>query len=223
MLSRVLAFGLVFLVGGPAYAQIDGAVQLGLSTDVVSLSTLSYEGETPAVAGLSIDSDGDIETTELGFGGDSGVVLHGGYGITEQFIVGASLQIGSTTTETSASIGGATADDVEEQTTAVAVGPTFEFSILEEGAFRPYLLASAGYASLSQETEASTLDFGGVQVLGAVGVHCFLAEGFSLDPALHVSYASLSGELDPDTGNTTDLEGTVTSFGLSVGFSGWVR
>lgn len=222
MFQRLSVVVAVLSSSAPAFAQINESFQLGLSTDLVSSSTLSFEAETPVVGGVTVESEGDIDNTAVGFSGDSGVTLNLGYGLSEQLVLGALLRFGTSSSETDAELGGLQANE-EEDTTSFSLGPKLEFAFLDEGDLRPFVLGSVAYVSVTQEQPDNTIEFSGGQLLAGVGLHWFLAPGFSFDPMLYGAYAALSGESDPDMGNTTELEGSLTGFGLSVGLSGWIH
>lgn len=191
--------------------ETEGALQLGLGTSVFSYSSASLEAEAQGVT-----QDLDISTTRWGLS-DTQATLELGYGLSDMIVLGGFAQLGgaSTTTEIGAT-------ESEESSFSLVIGPKIDFMFSPGQTVRPFVGAALGLSSSSTEAGTAETSTTALQLLGRVGIRAFLADGFSLDPALTLGWASLlSGDLDLGVADA-DLSGSAFNIGVAVGFSGWL-
>jgi len=195
----------------PSNAQsTEGAIQLGLSTTLFSYTKGTVTAE---VGGL--ESDTDNSTTSWGIRDSAAAEL--GYGVTDSLVLGGFLQLGgeSTTGEPEGQ------QESESSEFELLLGPKLDFMFSPGQKVRPFVGAMAGLLMVSADDEASETSLTGFQLLGRVGVRAFVAPGFSIDPALSLSWFTASGETEFDP-TTIDVSASGVNVGLLIGFSGWV-
>lgn len=212
MLRIVLLASLVALTSAysaPAAAQqIEGAVQLALSTDLVSYTSVTLTEE---------DSDVDRDTTVTQWGIRDGAMLELGYGVTEMIVVGASLALGGISTKVDVG-----ENDGESNNFMAAIGPKIDFVLTPGATVRPFLGAGIAFVTTTEEiVDGAEATLTGFQLSGRLGAQCFAADGFSISPALAFSYSSGSGDVSVDT-ESADISMSGIQVALQVGMNGWI-
>jgi hypothetical protein len=204
--------------GEPLVSSVAGLLQLSLGTYFVRYTSASQSFE---------NDGGDFSRSDLnwGFSSSSPVFLEGGYGITENLIVGGVLQLGGVSSSSEAELGGAKS---ESSGFDLLLAPKVDYQFMPTSKINPFVGGMLGVeiASISgtppggMATEDSQTYF---TLLARGGVRCFLAEGLSIDPALVLGFRIGSGTTSP--GGAADVNYSVSGFrvGLSVSLSGWLR
>lgn len=209
-----VVFGVWFGSGGlglvhPAWAEeaappvglVEGRTRLSLSGEVVGLESRTASGG-PTAGGTST-------TVGLGLPGSSqGVGV--GYGVAEDFLLGARLQLSSR----SMAVEGLDAP-VSSTTVGLHARPELLFG---EGSARPFLGLDLGYTSTVASSGAGARQRSSGAALGAtLGVHLFATDSFSIDPSATVAYVTGSERF---AGVGVDTSGPAVSVGLAL--SGWL-
>lgn len=215
-ISLVLAslVALTSAYAAPAGAQnVEGTVQLGLTTDLVSYSkqTLTYD-----------DSDADLETEVTRWGLREGIALEIGYGVSDMIVVGAMASLGGVSQTIDA--GGS---EGEVSSFSAAIGPKIDFILSPDSNIRPLIGAVIALATSTADSGGPETSILGFEIGARLGMHCFATEGFSITPALAIGYASGSGEIELDTGGivgtrSVDISASGFKVGLQLGISGWI-
>jgi hypothetical protein len=188
----------------------EGAFQLGLSTALFSYTNTTVTGEAGGV-----ESDTDSSTTSWGIRDSAAAEL--GYGVTDSLVLGGFLQLGGE----SSSVEPEGEEESESSEFELLLGPKLDFMFSPGQKVRPFVGAMAGLLMASAEDEASETSLTGFQLLGRVGLRAFVAPGFSIDPALALSWFTASGEAEFGP-TTVDVSASGINVGLLIGFSGWV-
>ena len=211
------AFLVVAASSATAHAQkTQGAVQLGLGTPVFSYSSSATTLELNGV-------EEETETSGIQWGIRQEVMFELGYGVTDMIVVGGFVELGgSSQTQTPDD---PNADELEISQLNLALLPKIDFMFSEGQKFRPFVGAAGGLvltsAKISSGDDRTETSLTGVQLLGRVGFRAFLAPGFSLDPALFVTWSTASGELE-FAGENVDQTTSGFGGGLMLAVSGWI-
>ncbi len=199
----------------PAYAQsTEGAVQLGISSPFLTHTeaTLTTESQVAALP----DLESEVSQTNWGLGQQ--FVAEVGYGLNDSLLLGAVVELAgiSQTNEIEAI-------DQETDTSQLVfiLGPKLDYMFAPSSRVRPFLGAVAGLVIDSLDNGVAERSLTGFQLQGRAGLRAFVTEGFSIDPALFLSWTTASGELTIDE-TENDLEYSGVSFGVTLGLSGWV-
>lgn len=225
------------LAARPAQAEpkLDGAVQLSLSGSVLGYSSLKWTFDQPGTSApgagpLVAESSQTVTSTLYGLPG-AGLGLGLGVGLSDNVLLGAQVILSGS----KASVEGASSDG-----STLQFLPRLEY-VFDDSENRPFFAAVAGVGhtsstsspsgsssqgqalSTSVDSSTTTYYFG-----GSLGVHAFLSDTFSIDPALTVLGLSGTG-----TSNSSSMTGTGNSYGetqslsgyqvlFSIGLSGWL-
>lgn len=204
----------------------DGALQLGLGTDVLTYTSGSQTWEFPG-------GEQETETSSFawGFGQHNGINLEGGYGLGDSLVIGGFVALGGRSESAKEVRDNANEGTDSEFTFGLA--PKLDYMFLPTSRFRPFLGGAVGITHQSFKEETHDPQSGitridrkvgltGLLLMARVGVRCFLTPGFSLDPALTfglIPTASGSVQAGPVS---TDASASQFSIGLSLAASGWV-
>jgi hypothetical protein len=170
--------------------------------------------------GMEVENGGaEVDVSNLDWGiAENPVALEIGYGLTDSLILGGQLGIGGEST-TQEQMGFA---DAESSEFNFQFGPKLDYMFSAGSKVNPF----AGAVVL---VGIDSSDNGGVEFsstvfrfLGRIGLRAFLADSFSLDPALVVGAGVGSASQDGGQGEA-DLSVTGFQVGLDIGFSGWLR
>jgi outer membrane protein W len=220
-IGRILVLALaaagLFTTTAARAQKTEGAFQLGLSTSVLSYSTGTLEVESET---LGLEADADISTTSWGIGEDSPVTLELGYGVTDMLVIGGFLRLGGTSQETD--YDQAEFPDSESSEFSMLLGPKLDVMFSPGNTVRPFVGAGVGLLiQSSEDADENETSLTGFQLVGRAGLRAFLADGFSLDPALDIGWGTASGEAESAVGDL-DLSASVFNVGVSLGLSGWI-
>lgn len=209
-----LALATLVTLSGAAFAQdIQGAIQLGLGTGLITYNKDTVEQEVGG--GVSVDVD--YARTNWGFHGTSGVQFEGGYGLTDSLVLGGLLALGNDSTELSTGNNEETVSTFE-----LLLAPKVDYLFMPSSKVRPFVGGALGLFVHNTDDENSETSLLGLGVLARAGVKWFAAPGFSIDPALTFGGRWLSGETD--TGNLSfDASSSGYQIGLTLGMSGWIK
>ena len=188
---------------------IEGHVQLGLSTDLVSYTDATLTND---------DNDQDVDMTTTRWGIRESVLLELGYAVSDMIVVGAMATLGgaSQTIDTGA------ADEEESSEFTAVIGPKIDIVLSPGSTVRPYLGAVIAFATTTGETVGGAeTTVTGFELGGRLGLHWFAAEGFSVAPSLAFIYAGGSGEIDLGTTNV-DISMSGIEVALMLGATGWL-
>jgi hypothetical protein len=200
---------LALLAARPASAQFtEGRVQLGLGTALFSYTSGSVEAD---------DSGTEVDTSVIQWGIRNGVTSEVAYGITDTLVLGAFLTLGGIS-QTVEPMGAA---EIESSEFQVAVGPKLDIVFSPGQEVRPFIGFAAGLASESSESGMIETSVLGFQLIGALGLRWFAADGFSLDPALQIGWGLASGETGPAAA-PVDINASAFNVGLRLAVSGWI-
>lgn len=209
ILGSIIALG-ALSAASPAMAQdTDGALQLGLTTPIFSYTT----GSTTTEFG---GDETEIDTSNTTWGLRDEVVGEIGFGLGDSLVLGGILQIGGTSLTQ-----GEGEDEAESSEFGVLIGPKLDFMFSPGQKVRPFLGAAAGLVLASSEAGPVETSVTGFQLIGRAGMRAFLSNGFSLDPALVVSWSTASGEVETG-GPSADISVSAVNIGVALGFSGWL-
>jgi hypothetical protein len=214
-------------------ANADGAIVISVSTTLASYSKLDYTLELPrplhetpgAISGVMFGPSANPVTFEFG------------YHLSAAFNLGLLLEVGSTTLRTESQRFNI---DDSEMLARFLVGPRAEF-VFGSGSLRPYVVGVVGFTTAPrqdtspQEDVSRTVRFNGIEGLLGVGLHWFLTDSFSIDPALRAGFGGGRGTIDQKvvTQDAAGMEmstvyrdvharGTLLSGSALLGLSGWV-
>lgn len=217
------ALGLVSAYSLTSHAQnTDGALQLGLGTDVLSYTSGSVTVDTP-VGERSIDAS----SFNWGFSQRNGVDVEGGYGLGESLVLGGFLALGGWSQ--SAKPDGA--NKTTESGFTLALAPKLDYMFMPESRYRPFVGGAIGLSYQSNKTEvesgSTTTTTGkssltGLLLMARVGVRCFVTPGFSLDPALTLGFVPTASGSYAAGATSYDASASQFSIGLSIAASGWI-
>ena len=208
--SAALTFGLTLFARPAAAQDVEGAFQLGLGTSI-----LTYESITTTVETAAGDQDTDSSTTTWGVRDE--VVGELGYGLTESLVLGGFVQLGGSSTTTEPEGG----EETETSEFGLFLGPKLDFMFMPGQKVQPFVGAVAGLAMASADNGAFETSLTGFQLMGRAGIRAFLADSFSLDPALALSWVTASGEADSGPVNV-DISASGFTIGVMLGVSGWL-
>lgn len=214
------AAGMPGMYGEPMISSVKGLLQLSLGTYFVRFTSLSQSFDD--------NPNGDLSVSDLkwGFSGSSPVFLEGGYGLTENIIIGGLLQLGGASNTIEADMGGA---KIETSGFDLLIAPKFDYQFSPTAKVNPFVGGMLGIEMNSTSapggvggtTDDSQLNF---TLLARGGLRCFLFDGFSIDPAVVFGLRIGSGTTKLG-GAAADLDYGLSGFriGLSVSMSGWLR
>jgi hypothetical protein len=215
LVHSCLALASLVTLSGSALAQdLSGAFQLGLGTGLITYNHATIEYELPVVGDVEYENS----RTSWGFHQRGGVLLEGGYGLSDSLVLGGLLALGgdSNTIE----------DDGNDETTVssfdLMLAPKVDYHFMQ-GPLRPFVGGALGLVVQNGEVEDATdTSLWGVGMLARAGLRWFAAPGFSVDPALNFGGQFLWGETE--TGNNDyDTNSSGFLIGLSLGVSGWIK
>ena len=240
-LATLTAVGLISIVSSHASAQtVANHLQIGLGTDLVSYSTFTQRVTAPppppAAPVGTVDYKFDLHQTRWGISDRSNLNLEIGYGLNDMFVIGGLLTLGGWSgyrhDERNASL-----NHIQDSTFNLFIGPKFDVMFLPESRIRPFVGGIIGLTRVTENQTATNnasvtttqLDTGytGVGIFARGGIRWFLTQGFSLDPALVLGFATMSGSAQgvaPVGANAASYDSGLTGFsiGLGVTASGWV-
>jgi hypothetical protein len=205
--------------GQPLVSSVKGAIQLSLGTYFVRYTSLSQSFDM---------NGGDFSRTDLawGFSDSSPVILEGGYGITDELVVGGVLQLGGWSQTIEADMGGAKFDRSRFD---LLLAPKADYHFIPTSKINPFVggmlgveinSASEPAAVAGMTVDESTTSF---TLLARGGLRCWLFEGFSVDPALSVGFKIGGGSTKAPGAPEADWSASGFRIGLSVSMSGWLR
>jgi hypothetical protein len=195
-----------------AAQSIQGAVQLGLTTPLVSYTSQTTTND---------DTDAEVDITQTNWGIREEVALELGYGLSELIVLGAVATLGGT----SQTIKLDSVDDEQDGSTfSASVGPKLDVVLSPGSEVRPFVGAWVALGATSSESEGGTeTSMLGVQLYGRLGLHWFATETFSVSPSLAIGYSTLSGDVQSDNGgNSVDVSTSGIHIALLVGVAGWM-
>lgn len=203
----------MLVVSSTALAQnTDGAIQLGLATDLFAHTSTDLEVEFPLVT-----QDVTQTRNTWGFQEENGVIFEMGYGLTEGLVIGGLAQLGGSNLDSNWE----QTADTENSLFEFGLYPKIEYMFIPGGRVRPFVGGGLGLLVRNADdsgTESSVTAFG---LWGRGGLRYFVSPAVSLDPTLTLSW--LTGSGDYDAGN---LDGniSVTRLGvaLGAGISIWI-
>jgi len=190
----------------------DGAFQLGLFTTFVRYEPIK----------ISVENNGpeyDISTLKWGIA-DNPVGIELGYGLSDMVVFGGVVGLGGTSNSQS-SDGQA---DIDTSEFALELGPKLDLMFSPGSTVMPFIGAQVLLHLESQDAG------GGAETSNTVflfvargGLRAFVADSFSIDPAVFFGGGFGSGSQNGG-GGATDVDYDVSGFrvGLSLGFSGWM-
>lgn len=209
----VSAFACLLALTATAAAQnIEGKVQLGLSTPLIAYTSQTSTNE---------DNDAEVDLTQTDWGIREQVMLELGYGLSDMIVLGAVAMIGGT----SQTIKVDGVDDEQESSAfAASVGPKLDIVLSSGSKVRPFVGAWVALATVSSESPGGTeSSMTGAQLFGRLGLHWFAAETFALSPSLAIGYSTLSGDVQSDDGGrSVDISTSGFNVSLLVGVAGWM-
>lgn len=211
-LLSIVCVGISCLASAASAQSTAGAFQIGLSTSVLSYETGTLEAERDP-----LELEADISTLEWGINSD--VTLELGYGIGDMLVVGGFVQLGGTSQDIE--YDDADGLDSDESDIEISIGPKLDIMLSPNSSVRPFFTAAVGIAHRGSDDGDTETTLTGIQLGARAGVRAFLADGFSLDPALVVGWSGAWGELDL-TGDDADLSANTFNVGLQLGVSGWL-
>jgi hypothetical protein len=197
---------------------VKGTLQLSLGSYFMRYTSLSQSFD---------DNAGDFSRSDLnwGFSNTSPVILEGGYGLTDSFVVGGVLQLGGVSSTTESEMSG---QKFESSGFDLLLAPKVDYHFMPESKINPFVGGLLGVEMASVSTPAlmgltndeSSTSF----VLSARGgLRCFLFDGFSIDPALSIGFKIGGGSTKAAGGTEVDWSTSGFRVGLSVSMSGWLR
>lgn len=199
-------------------SSVAGLVQVSLGTYFVRYTSASQSFE---------NNGGDFSRSDLnwGFSSSSPVFLEGGYGITDELLVGGVLQVGGVSSSSELSMGGARA---ESSGFDLLLAPKGDYHFLPASKINPFVGGMLGVETASVSgtpagglaTDDSLMFF---TLLARGGLRCFVFDGLSIDPAVVLGFRIGSGTLGRPS--VADVNYSVSGFrvGLSVSMSGWLK
>ena len=222
------SFAFISLHSVTALAQkTEGALQLGLGTDFLTYTSASTTVEVPGGAESTLKT----KSFNWGFASRNGVNLEGGYGLTDSLVLGGFLALGGRSDTTKLDVDGA--EEETESAFDLTLAPKIDYMFSPDSNLRPFLGGALGITYQSAKTEShdpqsNTTTTGldasatGLLLMGRVGLRWFLAQGFSLDPALMFGWIPFSSGSYKVGATSFDADMSQFSLGLSVAASGWV-
>jgi hypothetical protein len=189
-------------------SSVAGALQLSLGTQFVRYRASSINFDNNA-GKLSVSG------LKWGFGDSSPILLEGGYGITDRLLIGGILQLGGSSDTTERDVDGAKAELSEFD---LMLAPKIDYQFSPTSKINPFVGGMLGIAHTSG-SENGTKNSSTLFVMQARGgLRCFLAEGFSVDPAVIVGFGVGGGSAGEAGFGTTAFQ-----IGLALSVSGWLR
>lgn len=189
---------------------LDGAVQLGLYLPVVRYLPVGLEFE---------NGGAEVDVSRLDWGiAENPVSLEIGYGLTDSLVLGGQLGIGGESS-TQEQMGFA---DQESSEFNFQFGPKLDYMFSAGSKVNPFAGAVVLVGIDSTDNNGAEFSTTVFRFLGRIGLRAFLADSFSIDPALVVGAGVGSASQDDGT-NEADLSVTGFQVGLDIGFSGWMR
>lgn len=213
------AAGMPGMYGEPMVSSVKGRLQLSLGTYFVRFTSMSQS--------FADNPTGDLSVSDLkwGFSGSSPVILEGGYGITDNIVIGGVLQLGGLSNTVEADMGGA---KIETSGLDLLIAPKFDYQFSPTAKVNPFVGGMLGIevnsasapGGVGGTTDDSQLNF---TLLARGGLRCFLFDGLSIDPAIVFGFRIGSGTTKLG-GAAADLDYSLSGFrlGLSVSMSGWL-
>lgn len=190
-------------------SSVAGALQLGLVTTVVRYTSAS----------LDYDDDGiEVDYSELVWGfADNPTGIEIAYGLSDQVLLGGRLTLGGASDERDQ----AALVELETSSFELLIAPKLEYMFDPTATINPFVGALLGVnlRSTDDGLEASQTVF---VAMARAGLRCFLADGFSLDPALEFSFGVGGGSSGPEDAEA-DYSLVGLRLGLTLGVSGWLR
>jgi opacity protein-like surface antigen len=203
----------------------DGALQLGLGTDVFTYSSGSQTVEVPVIG----EQESETSSFGWGFGPRNGINLEGGYGLGDSLVLGGFMALGGR----SESMKPTRNNENTDSEFTFGLAPKLDYMFLPTSRFRPFLGGAVGltHQSFKQETyDAQSgvtrintkVSLTGLLLMARVGVRCFLTPGFSLDPALTFGLVPTASGSAQAGATSLDASASQFSIGLSLAASGWL-
>ncbi len=189
----------------------EGAFQVGLTTPVFGYAKSSIE----------YDDDTQVDVSGVTWGVREEAMLELGYGVSDAVVLGAIAMLGGASQSAELDEPDIETDESDSSNFVLLLGPKLDLQF-GEGAARPFVGGHIALLTASAEDEDSETSTLGFQLGGRVGVRWFPVPGFSLDPALSVSYARASGEIEPDGDDAIDVSTSGFSVLVMLGASGWI-
>lgn len=205
----------------------EGALQLGLGTDVFTYTSGSQKVDVPVVG----EQKTETSSFGWGFGRRNGITLEGGYGLGDSLVLGGFLALGGWSE--SAKLSRDNANESTDSEFTFGLAPKIDYMFLPTSRFRPFLGGALGltHQSLKSETHDgqsgvtridTKVSLTGLLLMARVGVRCFLTPGFSLDPALTFGLIPTASGSAQAGATSLDASASQFSIGLSLAASGWV-
>lgn len=205
----------------------DGALQLGLGTDVLTYTSGSQTLELPVVG----EQETETSSFAWGFGRHNGINLEGGYGLGDSLVIGGFMALGGLSE--SAKLAQDNANERTDSQFTFGLAPKLDYMFLPTSRFRPFLGGAIGitHQSFKEETHDpqsgitridTKVSLTGLLLMARVGVRCFLTPGFSLDPALTFGLVPTASGSAQAGATSVDASASQFSIGLSLAASGWV-
>ena len=237
-LVTLTAIGFISIVSSHAKAQtVANALQIGLGTDFVSYSNFTRRVTVPGPGGVgTVDNKTDVHDTRWGVSDHSNLNLEIGYGLNDNFVIGGLLTLGGWTESLHPQQDANSNSGETDSSFSLFIGPKLDYMFLPESRVRPFVGAVVGLSRVTSERQntsnlgnitTTAYDFShtGVGLFARGGIRCFLTPGFSLDPALVLGFASMTGSSQGAVGAAAvSYDSGLTGFSVGIGVtaSGWV-
>jgi hypothetical protein len=196
-----------------AAQSVERALQLGLGT-----SPVQYTSGTATTTFFGQQAEEGFSSFALGLGPESGVLLEGGYGLSEMVVLGGLLQAGNESVSTEPATGGSLNDSRLD----LLIGPKVDLMLSPGRKVRPFLTAAAGLDFFSYNVADSKTEATGFEANLGLGLRWFAAPGVSFDPALVGGWGMGSGTLSDQAGGIYDYSFSAFALGLRLAVSGWL-
>jgi hypothetical protein len=204
---------------GEAWGQsIDGRVRLGMEAGLMEHEVLTRSGTSSSSLGTPTTGETDVRFTALGLG-SLGFGPFIGYGISNQALVGAQLDI----LHQNSQFGDNSAQDT------LGAGASLSLAyVVESGNVRPFFGPVVGLNHFSTDSGQSTFSETIFDIGARVGLLGFATHWFSIDPSVVIAYATGTGTQrslftgDPRAGGEQEHDLSGFSVGLRLAMSGWL-
>jgi hypothetical protein len=207
--------------GLPMITSVKGQIQVGAGIALFGYSSLSLSPSSSNPTAPSSEDPTAAPVPMVGTtccGSPNPFLVEAGYGLSDQMILGAQLQLGGHSESL-----GTMAPPAKEF--MFSIGPKFDYQLAPTSRWNPFVggvvnltLASKSYYGVKQ---SNTL-FG---ILARTGMRYFVIDGLSIDPTIAIGarFGSGSQNTDPTASNELSYSLSGFQFALSVGLSLWIK
>jgi hypothetical protein len=189
--------------------------QFGIALSLTGYQRADFHVE-PINSGQSLP--GVLERTSYGPSGSS-VVLEPGFVVGNQLVLGALIDIGSGSNES-------TVKDlsfkISQSQASLAIGPRVAYYLMPNSHIRPFGLLAFGYTFTPSKQAGQGLRLTMYQGFAGVGLAYFPLPNFSFDTSLRAAYGIGSGYVDTGVLKNAALSGSIYTLMWTIGTAGWL-